>query len=242
VATADTVSMERTSRDSLQEALIFRMLDSDALDKVLGLIDDGACTPVWFACKAFNARRPAGKFTTSVNAMFASPAMLDWAIEIGLLPLTVLKALPDFVTALLAQSGVGPDAHKKAMERLTTHAGTIVGFLAVPDTDVRCYALRALCNVEQQTLTANVSAIVGMLTVGNPYVRYTALQTLCNVKEAVAFTVHAGTIKSLVINPYQDVIGFSYWADLVRKCDESALVRNEAQFPLSYQSELMFRW
>lgn len=130
-ATADTVSMERTSCDSLQEALIFRMLDSDTFDNVLGLIDDGACIPVWFACKAFNARRPAGKFTTSVHAMFATPAMLDWAIEIGLLPITVLKALPGFVTALLAQSVVGPDAHAKAVERLTTHAGTIMGFLAL---------------------------------------------------------------------------------------------------------------
>lgn len=65
---------------------------------------------------------------------------------------------------------------------------------------LRCLALRALCNIEQQTLTANVTDIVGMINDPNPFVRFNALLTLCNVEEA-ALTAHAGTIESLFANP-----------------------------------------
>jgi hypothetical protein len=88
------------------EALIFRMLDTDALDKLLEHIDDGAYLPVWLTCKAFNARRPASTFTTSVRAMLATQSTLDWAIGIGLQSHMVLKALRDFGTAKLALASV----------------------------------------------------------------------------------------------------------------------------------------
>ena len=205
--------MARTSCDSPEDALIVRMLDSDALDKVLGYIDDGAYIAVWLTCKTFNARRPAGKFTTSVHAMFATPAMLDWAVYIGLQPRMVLNALPEFMTAALTQSGVDQNAHQKAMGRLTAHAGTIVGFLVVPDRSVRCIALRALCNIEQPTLTAYFSDIVCMLTDTNPFVRFTALQTLGNVEEAT-LTAHTGTIERLLTNPYADPDEDALWGAL----------------------------
>ena len=64
------VTMARTFRESpVDESLIARMLDSDAFDKVIACIDDGACLPLWLTCKAFTARRPAGTFTTSVIAV-----------------------------------------------------------------------------------------------------------------------------------------------------------------------------
>ena len=88
------------------EALIVRMLDTDALDKVLEHIDDGAYLAVWLTCNAFNARRPASTFTTSVRAMCATQSTLDWAIGIGLQPPMVLKALREFGTAKLALSSV----------------------------------------------------------------------------------------------------------------------------------------
>ena len=88
------------------EALIFRMLDTDAIDKVLEHIDDGAYLPVRLTCKAFNAGRPASTFTTSVRAMCATQSTLDWAIGIGLQPHMVLKALRDFGTAKLALASV----------------------------------------------------------------------------------------------------------------------------------------
>ena len=89
-----------------EEALIFRVLDTDALDKVLEHIDKGAYLAVWLTCKAFNARRPASAFTTSVRAMCATQSTLDWAIGIGLQPPMVLKALREFGTAKLALSSV----------------------------------------------------------------------------------------------------------------------------------------
>jgi hypothetical protein len=99
--------MARTSRDAMEdEALIFRMLDTDAFDKVLEHIDDGAYLPVRLTCKAFNAHRTASTFTTSVRAMCATQSTLDWAIGIGLQPHMVLKALRDFGTAKLALASV----------------------------------------------------------------------------------------------------------------------------------------
>ena len=100
--------MARTLCDSPEEALIVRMLDSDAFGKVLDHIDGGACLAVWLTCKAFNARRPAGTCTTSVRAVCATPAMLDWAVGIGFQPHTlsppaadlVLKALREFGTSV----------------------------------------------------------------------------------------------------------------------------------------------
>jgi C4-type Zn-finger protein len=53
------------------------MLDSDAFGKVLEYIDGGARLAVWLTCKAFNKHRPVGKFTTSVCAVCANPAMFD---------------------------------------------------------------------------------------------------------------------------------------------------------------------
>ena len=88
------------------EALIFHILDTDAIDKVLEHIDDGAYLPVWLTCKAFNAHRHASTFNTSVCAMCAKQSMLDWAIGIGLQPPMVLKALGDFGTTKLALSSV----------------------------------------------------------------------------------------------------------------------------------------
>ena len=55
--------MARTSHDSMEDdALIFRMLDTDELD-----IDDGAYIPVSLTCKAYNQHRHASTFTTSVR-------------------------------------------------------------------------------------------------------------------------------------------------------------------------------
>jgi len=90
----------------MKRALIVSMLDTDALDKVLEHIDKDAYLAVWLTCKAFNARRPASTFTTSVRAMCATQSTLDWAIGIGLQPHMVLKALREFGTAKLALSSV----------------------------------------------------------------------------------------------------------------------------------------
>ena len=69
-------------------ALIVRMLDGDALDQVFGHIgrDGRAHLALWLVCKAFSARRPAGALETSANAMCDTPALLKWAIKIGLRP------------------------------------------------------------------------------------------------------------------------------------------------------------
>ena len=82
--------------------------NGDAFGKVLDHIDGGACLAVWLTCKAFNVRRPAGTCTTSVRAVCATPAMLDWAVGIGFQPHTlsppavdlVLKTLRDFGTSV----------------------------------------------------------------------------------------------------------------------------------------------
>jgi len=62
------------------------MLDTDSLGVLLSHIDDEARLPVWLACKAFSALRPAGTFPTSVRAMYATPAMHVWAMGIGCPP------------------------------------------------------------------------------------------------------------------------------------------------------------
>ena len=69
-------------------ALIVRMLDGDALDQVFGHIgrDGRAHLALWLVCKAFSARRPTGALETSANAMCDTPALLKWAIQIGLRP------------------------------------------------------------------------------------------------------------------------------------------------------------
>ena len=41
---------------------------------------------LWLVCKAFSARRPAGALETSASAMCDTPALLKWAIKIGLPP------------------------------------------------------------------------------------------------------------------------------------------------------------
>jgi hypothetical protein len=65
------------------EGLIVSMLYRDALDAVVSHIDDDARLAVWLTCKAFISLRPAGKFLTSVSVMWATPAVLEWAIGIG---------------------------------------------------------------------------------------------------------------------------------------------------------------
>jgi len=64
------------------------MLDGDALDKVFGHVSHDGRThlPLWLVCKAFNERRPTGAFKTSANAMCCTPALLKWAINMGLEP------------------------------------------------------------------------------------------------------------------------------------------------------------
>jgi len=106
--------MAHTLRYSLEEGLLVCMLDSDAFCNVIEHIDGGARLAVWLTCKAFNASRPPGKFTTSVRAMCATPTMLDWAIRTGLQPNhlsrpsahMVLYAICEFGTTALAQSGI----------------------------------------------------------------------------------------------------------------------------------------
>ena len=86
-AVSKMVIMASTHRDSPEDdGLVLCMLDSDAFGKVLEHIDGGARLAVWLTCKAFNKHRPVGKFTTSVCAVCANPAMFDWAVSIGLQP------------------------------------------------------------------------------------------------------------------------------------------------------------
>ena len=48
--------------------------------------DGRAHLALWLVCKAFSARRPAGALETSASAMCDTPALLKWAIKIGLRP------------------------------------------------------------------------------------------------------------------------------------------------------------
>lgn len=102
-----TVIMKCTRPNASAEALIVRMLDSDAFCRVLDHIECDAYLAVLLTCKAFNTH-PARNCATSVRAVCATPAMLDWAIGIGFQPHTlsppaadiVLKALHHFGTSV----------------------------------------------------------------------------------------------------------------------------------------------
>jgi hypothetical protein len=162
--------MAHTARESpVEEALIVRMLDNDAFDKVLECIDGGACLPVWLTCKAFNARRPAGTFTTSVCAVCATPAMLDWAIGIGLQPHAQAGAIAHLV-ALLRGGGTGG-----INEQATGALRTLVAMLSGGGTDAvkeaAACALRNLAfnNADNQVNIAQAGAtapLVALLSAG----------------------------------------------------------------------------
>ena len=100
--------------------LFVHIIHNDLFHEVLGCIENDGRFPLWLTCKAFNAHRPAGIYTTSVRAI-TTPAMLDWAIGCGLQPHLILQALRRF----------GPDA-------LTQFGSTIMHMMRIhPDSRVK---------------------------------------------------------------------------------------------------------
>ena len=198
--------MVHTLCDPPEDVLIVRMLDDDAFGAVLGYIGYGARLAVWLTCKAFNARRPVGKFTTSVRAMCATPAMLDWAIVTGLQPHhmhmsppaahLVLKAIGGFGTASLAPFGV-------TVRRMLTHIDDDVKLHAAKTASLllmELFALEPVALLEPGALATYIGFILEMLIQEHDYYKVTdnaewVLETIiCRLGKLEAHVLLAGVI------------------------------------------------
>ena len=102
--------------------LIVRMLDGDALDEVFGHVSHDGRThlPLWLVCKAFSERRPTGAFKTSAKAMCCTPALLKWAIKMGLQPHhlnpNILTHADALVILKMIRPNLLPDKDKDGVE------------------------------------------------------------------------------------------------------------------------------
>ena len=126
--------------------MALRMLDGDALDMVFGHIgrDGRAHIALWLTCKAFSARRPTGTFATSANDMCDTPALLKWAICIGLRPHNLTPSRLTAPAALVLLKTIRPKLGAKSASyfdlEMTRFGCTIEQLFTHSEKCVRVYA------------------------------------------------------------------------------------------------------
>jgi len=110
--------------------LIVQMLDGDALDQIFRHASHDGRThlPLWLVCKAFSERRPTGAFKTSAKAMCCTPALLKWAIQMGLKPHHLNPNIVTPADALVILQMIRPDA---VLEEDKRGVGTIRSIIAM---------------------------------------------------------------------------------------------------------------
>lgn len=150
------------------------MLHRDALDAVLAHIADDARLAMWLTCKTFLALRPTGKILTSVCVMWATPALLEWAICIGC-------PQPDRISPLTART-VLQNLHELEPATIAQFAGAIVRMLRHPNISVTMYAADTLGTIEPELHAQIASVVTKMLTDTDPRVRVSALAALGQLK------------------------------------------------------------